>query len=158
MYLCELLVTEQFERGRLAVLCRDQALKPVYTVRNPRLLHSGAAFHSVFPTCFDTPCLEVGLEAKPLEYLRKTILVVLPSQPKPGSTGKLAKGEKRRKKRRRKIKKGKKSDCQGSLPAWLPSQGDLEKHLNVSEVIQTRPTDFHSLFSVGVQPSELHCH
>lgn len=55
-------------------------------------------------------------------------------------------------------KKKKNQTARESLPAWFPSQGDLEKHLNVSEVIQTRPADFHSLFSVWVQPSELRCH
>lgn len=54
--------------------------------------------------------------------------------------------------------KKKNQTARESLPAWFPSQGDLEKHLNVSEVIQTRPADFHSLFSVWVQPSELRCH
>lgn len=89
----------------------------------------------------------MGLEGKLLEYARKTILVVLPSQPKTGSIGKLAKE-----------KKNQNQTVMESLPAWFPSQGDLEKHLDVLEVIQTRPVDMHSLFGVRVQPYELSSH
>lgn len=45
----------------------------------------------------------------------------------------------------------------GSLPAWFPSQRDLEKHLNVSEVIQIRLEDFPSLLGVWANCSLLSC-
>lgn len=94
----------------------------------------------VFSACATTPQPEVGLERKLLEYRRKTILVGLPSQPKSGSFGKLA-------------KEGKKyQTARESLPAWFPGQGDLEQALNVSEVIQTRPGHSHSLLPQEFSP------
>lgn len=106
--------------------CRDNIQTPV---------GSSSASNFVFSACSATPQPEVGLEVKLLEYTRKTILVGLPSQPKPGSFGKPAKEEK------------KNQTARESLPAWFPSQEDLEQHLNVSEVIQTRPGDSHSLLT-----------
>lgn len=62
---------------------------------------SSRGWFFVSSACSATPQPEVGLERKLLERTRKTILVGLPSQPKPGSFGKLAKEQKKKLKKKK---------------------------------------------------------
>lgn len=148
MYSCinelfERLVTEYFVVwGRLAVLYSDWALAPVYTVRRSRLVCDGAVFHILsFPHAPAHPGLRGDWKRNFWNTRGRPFLWYChPSQNQETSQN-LPKEEKK-----------KTQTARESLPACFPSQGDLEKHLNVWEVIQTRPVDLHSLFGVRAQP------
>lgn len=111
---------------------------------------SSRGWFFVSSACSATPQPEVGLERKLLERTRKTILVGLPSQPKPGSFGKLAKEQKK------KLKK-KKSDCWGEFASRVSRPRGFGA---ASECFRGYPNQARRLplpVPVGVQPSELGC-
>lgn len=123
-------------RSSLAVLCSARALQPVYTGRKSRLLCDQAGFHILsFPHASAHPSLRWDWKRNFWNTQGRPFLWYF----QPSQKQEALENSPKKKKNKKKIR------LLGSLPAWFPSQGDLEKHLNVSEVIQTRPGDFPSL-------------
>lgn len=106
---------------------------------------SSRGSYFVFSACSTTPQPEVGLERKLLEYTRRTILVGLPSQPKPGKLWKTCQG-------------GKTSDCSWEFASLVSRPRGFGAASGCFRGYPNQARRLSLPAHVGAQPSELGCH